>query len=456
MFGFILFGGPLSGALVRDVRLANQLSARGYRVHAWWAIDRPRESPLAPEVTEHWLFSGLRYAGFGPRAVGEALGRLSSRMFHDKNRRTAGQSRPGVLKRVMEGLMRQVAAGVELDRGPVERLARDLTRTGVTHLMPMLGVLCPWAQAACRLCRHGPRYLVVFQGYELYIQYARAIECEDAIYARLREAVDASGWPAIAVSDDYLRRVVEDIGVPAESLRAVPPGVPVDVPVEIRGRAREIITAKFGDHYDPDVPIVTYLGRQDTEKGIDLLLYAATILRDRGLRFQLAICGPTLFGSHYKMVCRQLAQDLRCPILRANHISDELRSALFFESRCIVYPSIHREPFGMVAAETLAHGTPAVVPDYGGIAGAIEAEGERGGLHFRVWDSGDLADTIARVLEDDDLHDRLAEAGPRVAAWFSVERLADRVLDHLEIPRTRDRDLESAGRSANREVVPAP
>ena len=164
---------------------------------------------------------------------------------------------------------------------------------------------------------------------------------------------------------------------------------------------------------------MTYLGRQDTEKGIDLLLYAATILRDRGLRFQLAICGPTLFGSHYKMVCRQLAQDLRCPILRANHISDELRSALFFESRCIVYPSIHREPFGMVAAETLAHGTPAVVPDYGGIAGAIEAEGERGGLHFRVWDSGDLADTIARLQA-------FQEAG---AEWGTPRKSSDPLIE---------------------------
>ena len=34
-------------------------------------------------------------------------------------------------------------------------------------------------------------------------------------------------------------------------------------------------------------------------------------------------------------------------------------------------------------------------------------------------------------LYDDALHARLSEAGPRVAAYFSVERLADRVLAHL-------------------------
>ena len=52
-------------------------------------------------------------------------------------------------------------------------------------------------------------------------------------------------------------------------------------------------------------------------------------------------------------------------------------------------------------------------------------------LHFRIWDSGHLADQIARLLEDDDLHRRLSEAGPRVAAHFSVALLADRVLGHI-------------------------
>jgi glycosyltransferase involved in cell wall biosynthesis len=99
-----------------------------------------------------------------------------------------------------------------------------------------------------------------------------------------------------------------------------------------------------------------------------------------------------------------------------------------------VYPSIHREPFGMVAAEVAAHGTPAIVPDVGGVASAIEANGEVAGLRFRAWDSGDLADTIDRLLQDGALRAKLAEAGPRVAEHFSIEKLADRVLAHIGLP----------------------
>jgi len=297
-------------------------------------------------------------------------------------------------------------------------------------MLPMLSILCPWAIAA-RQHVPGLKYLVTFQGYELYVKYAKGIDRERELNTRLVGAVEESDWPAIAVSEDYLKRVVEDLGVPASALRAIPPGIPTDFTCD-REAAVELLASGLRG-FRRDVPLVTYLGRRDTEKGIDLLLYAACILRRRGRDFQLAICGPTLFGSHYADVCRQLAVDLRCDVLWREMVSDEIRSALFTASRCIVYPSVHREPFGMVAVEAQAHRTPAIVPDYGGIASAIEANGAVGGLRFRTWDSADLAAQIERVLTDDKLYDRLSEAAPLVAAYFSVENLADRVLAHMDL-----------------------
>jgi glycosyltransferase involved in cell wall biosynthesis len=434
VFGFVLFGGPLSGALVRDVRLANELADRGWPVHAWWVMDRPLESPLRPEVREHWLFHGFRYLRPRGSNVAEALGRYMSRTYRDKKRARTAQKRPGLLDRVMQGLVQRVCMSVEGDRRGLRRFARDLAEARVTHLLPMLGILCPWAAAARALVPQRLRYLVTFQGYELYVHYARAIGREEELYERLRETAAASDWPAIAVSDDYRLRVIEDIGVPAEALRAIPPGIPDEFPCD-RAGAADLIASRWPE-YRRELPLVTFLGRRDTEKGIDLLLYAATILRQRGVAFQLAVVGPTLFGDHYSQVCQQLAEDLRCPVMWSNKVVDELRSALFAHSRCIVYPSIHREPFGMVAVEALAHRTPAIVPDHGGIAAAIEANDEVGGLRFRSWDSGHLAEQIERMLTDDDLHRKLTDAGPRIAEYYSVRNLADRVLAHLGLPAT--------------------
>lgn len=439
VFAFVLFGGPLSGALIRDIRLANELKGRGYPVHVWWAMDRSKSSDLRDDIPQHWLFHGLRYVSGKSNALADRAGRVFTRYVHDKNRLRGYQKRPAVLHRVMEGLIRRVVSGVEGDRGVVRGFVRGLSRAGVTHVLPMLGVLCPWA-AAARAVMGGDRlrYLVTFQGYELYVNYAKTIHCEQELYGRLVEAVRGSDWPAIAVSEDYLERVVEDLGVPRASLAAIPPGIPSDFGYD-GARAPGRIAETFAE-YRPGVPLVTYLGRRDTEKGIDLLLYAAAILRQRGLDFQIAVCGPTLFGDQYGRVCRQLAVDLRCPVMWRNQISDELRSALFAGSRLVVYPSIHREPFGMVAVEAMAHGTPALVPDYGGIASAIEADGLAGGLRFRTWDSADLAEQMQRLLTDDKLHRRLSEAGPRVAAFYSVKNMADRVLAHLGLPPRPERE----------------
>ena len=437
VFGFLLFGGPLSGALIRDIRLANELASRGYSVHVWWAVDRRESAPLHADIRQRWLFHGLRYShsARGSRHA-ENCGRLMSHYFHEKNRQREVQKRRKLLDRVMTGLVRRVCDSVEGDQRLIRRFAASVADAGVTHMLPMLAVLCPWAQAIQKLVPQTMRYLVTFQGYELYVRYAQAIHREQALYDKLVQVVGASDWPAIAVSEDYLLRVVEDIGVPEKSLRAIPPGIPADFSCD-REAAVERLAKTFSE-YRQGVPLVTFLGRRDTEKGIDLLLYAASILRQRGVDFQLAVCGPTLFGNEYSRVCRQLAIDLRCPVFWRQMVSNEVRSALFTASRCIVYPSIHREPFGMVAVEALAHKTPTIVPDLGGIAAAIEANGSVGGLRFRTWDSADLADKIEQLLIDDTLHRRLSEAGPGVAAYFSVENLADRVLDHLGVA-TRDR-----------------
>ncbi|MHC4429854.1 MAG: glycosyltransferase family 4 protein [Planctomycetota bacterium] len=431
VFGFLLFGGPLSGALVRDARLANELARRGWPVHVWWAMEREKDAPLDARIQQRWLFHGFRYLPPWASGLADMAGRLLTAATHDKNRARSAQKRHEFLRRVMEGLMRRVCAGVERDRRLLRRFAGELDAAGVTHLLPMLAVLCPWAAAVQRL-RPQLRYLVTFQGYELYVNYARNRGQEQDLFARFRDLVERSGMPAVAVSEDYVTRVHEDVGVPAERLRAIPPGVPVSEPMD-HDEAVEKVARKF-PAYRRGVPLVTYLGRRDTEKGIDLLLYAARILLARGVDLQVAVVGPTLFGTRYAEFCQQLAQDLRCPVLWSNKVPNELRSALFVASRCIVYPSIHREPFGMVSVEALAHGTPAVVPDHGGVAGTIEAAGETAGLRFRVWDSGDLATQIERLIREDGLHGRLAALGPRVAEFYSVANLADRVLRHLGLP----------------------
>jgi glycosyltransferase involved in cell wall biosynthesis len=440
VFGLIILGGGVNGASIRDIRLANALAGRGYRVHVWWALDRPRTRVLDPAIEQHWLFHGFRYIGTPFRDAKDRVGRAVTAVFPDKNRAHVVQKRQVVLNALWHGLIRLVCQGVEKDGRLVRRFADQVAQAGITHMLPALEVFCPWAAAVKKIVPQRLRYLLTFQGYEVYGNYARRIGLEDEFYERIVELVAQSDWPAVAVSADYAERIVDEVGLSRDQMVAIPPGVPIPEPSN-RQEAEKKVFKKFRK-LKPGVPLVSFLGRRDTEKGIDLLLYATKILRENGHEFQVCVCGPTAFGYRYVSTCRQIAEELRTPIEFRGFVKDDLRSSLFAASRFIVYPSIHREPFGMVPVEAMAQGTPAIVPNYGGVAEAISAHGETAGLQFNVWDSGHLAQRMARLLEDDQLHSRLSEAGPRVARHYSVSKLADRLLDHLEIQPQSQEDLD--------------
>src|SRR5689334_21324607 len=159
--------------------------------------------------------------------------------------------------------------------------------------------------------------------------------------------------------------------------------------------------------------------------------------QERGRRMQLVICGGSSFGERDREMLKHISEHLRLFVHHRRRIPGEMRDALYAYSRCIVYPSIHREPFGMVAAEAMSHGTPVLVPDIGGITESIEVDGRAGGLTFRTWDSDDLANQLERLLTDDQLHHQLSANTRSIAANFTVEKMTDRILEHLGLTPTQ-------------------
>jgi glycosyltransferase involved in cell wall biosynthesis len=432
VFGHILVGGALSGALIRDIRLANELAERGFEVHVWWVLDRHKDAALDPRIKQHVIFSGLRYLFPIGRPLMDALGKLSQLFYSDKKRSRFMQKREKSMSAMMGNFLKLVAVGIEKDPGPLKRFLREVTEAKVTHMFPMLAAVAPYALAAREKCPLKPKCQMIFQGYELYINYARAIGIEQDVYARMRACANLTDFKAVCVSEDYMQRVIADIGVSADRLIAIPPGVPA---LKTITREHALAFMRKLPWYDPDIPLVTYLGRQDVEKGIDLLLYACKILVERGVKFKLFIAGPTLFGQSNHGMIGQLIENLRLNdyIARTRFISEEYRMSVFTTSTCVVYPSIHREPFGMVPVEAGAFGTPAVVPAYGGVAKTIDINGYKSGLHFNVWDSGSLADQMQRLIEDKPLWQELSEQGPKVAEYYSIANMANRILDLMQL-----------------------
>lgn len=442
VFAFLAFtSGSYEGAIIRDMRLANDLHRRGFKVHIYWLMEQNPEL-VDKGIPQSVLARGLRYGFKKPSAITESAGKLFN-LFPPARRRLFVAQHPDFVFRLMGHLMHVIADGGRSDPALLDRLEKFLTRDGVTHLLPTFAWLCPIPQRVKERGRAKFDYLPTFQGEEIFAHFARHAGRLDDYHRVLRETVDGSPWPSVAVSKDYIGRLHSEMGIDPHKLRPIYPGIDLPPASELGTRNSEqdfqALTAKrMFPSLKPDIPLVTYLGRQDPEKGIDLLLYAVKMLADRNIPLQLACVGGSSFGQQYRKVMEAIAEHLRLTVFWKGRVSNDQRAALFRHSRCVVYPSIHREPFGMVAAEAMSFGTPVLVPNLGGITEVVDVDGRRGGLTFNAWDTTDLAAQLQRLLTDDALYAELAANARPLSELFTVSNMTDRVLGHMGLPAKPD------------------
>ncbi|HSI37435.1 MAG TPA: glycosyltransferase family 4 protein [Tepidisphaeraceae bacterium] len=440
VFAFLAFtSGSFEGAIIRDMRLANDLHRRGFKVHVYWMMERNPEL-VDKGIPQTWLVRGLRYQFKKPSGLMDWLGRGLA-IIPAQRRRLFINQHPEWIAKLAGNLMRVICDRGRSDPGLLRRLEKRLIADDVTHVLPTFAWTCPIVQRVKERGRAQFDYLPTFQGEEIFAHYAMHIGRLGDYHAALQETVAGSPWPAIAVSRDYIGRLHDEMGIDPNALRPIYPGIELpdesDSQLASRDSQRPADFAalnKIFPSLKPDVPMVTFLGRQDPEKGIDLLLYAARMLAERGRKLQVVCVGGSSFGLQYRKSMEAIAEHLRLHVFWKGRVTNALRAALFRQSRCVVYPSIHREPFGMVAAEAMSYGTPVLVPALGGIQEVIEVDGRRGGLAFRAWDSASLAEQLDRLLTDDVLYAELRAAARPLSELFTVERMTDAVLAHMGLP----------------------
>lgn len=173
-----------------------------------------------------------------------------------------------------------------------------------------------------------------------------------------------------------------------------------------------------------DVPFDRFVfgvGRVVEKKGFDLLLDAfARIARERsGVGLVIGGDGPA--RERLAARARELDVEQRVTLpgtLSRAHVAWAMRRAAAF-----VLPS-RVEPFGIVVLEALLAGCPAVVSSRGGACEIVRHERE--GLVVDPFDTAALASSICRLLDDEDLRSRFAEAGRLRAQHFAWSEVAER------------------------------
>lgn len=200
----------------------------------------------------------------------------------------------------------------------------------------------------------------------------------------------------------YMRDQVEELFLlPSEKVDVVPNGVALeDFAVDPHEAAafRPTLTG-------PRTRMVLFAGRLEYEKGVQTVLGALQRVR--------AAVGPTKFfvagvGTYSDELRKQVrALGLQRHVRFTGFLDDHTLRLHYAAADVAVAPSIY-EPFGLVAVEAMACGTPVVVGDTGGLREIVT----RGtGLTFTPQDEDELADALIRVLTDGDLADRLVDRG---------------------------------------------
>ena len=192
--------------------------------------------------------------------------------------------------------------------------------------------------------------------------------------------------------------------LPPDSVDVVPNGIDLDrwsVSSEAALGARR--------EYAGGGPLIVYTGRLEYEKGVHTLLRAMPRLRRRFPGIRLVVAGQGTHADELRALARRLR--LGSSVRFAGWLGEERLIALAAAADCAIVPSLY-EPFGMVALEAAACGTPLVVGDTGGLREFVD-HGITG-LRFTPDDVPGLADAVSSLLRDEVLARRMSRDARQV------------------------------------------
>ena len=281
-----------------------------------------------------------------------------------------------------------------------------MERPDVVHVLgfrdPVSTGVAAWARVR--------RIPYVFEPLGMFEPRLRKVTLKRALDATLYRGV-AGGAAAVVVSSEREAGDVRAGGVPADRVRVRGNGFPnPDSMPPARGVLRV-------EHAIPDgAPIVLYVGRVASGKGIEFLLAAARELPE----LHLVIVGPDDRHGAIRQVRTAQRDPRTAGRLHALGATVEPPLHLYAEADVLCLPS-GGESFGMAAAEAAAAGTPVVVSDRCGIAGFFE-EGE---ALVVPYDAAAVTEALRRVLADVELRGSLSAGGVAAARRMSWEHVTD-------------------------------
>ncbi len=262
----------------------------------------------------------------------------------------------------------------------------------------------------------------------------------------LNQAIHSVEWwmtyqarRVITCSDHMRWEVTRLFELPADKVEVIRNGVDAAA-----WRSDRETVAAASRRYAGEGPLLLFSGRLEYEKGVQTVLTALPRLRRRHPGLRLLVAGRGTQEQALRAEARRLR--LGRSVQFVGWLDEPELAAVAAAADVAVMPSLY-EPFGLVALEDAAAGTPVVATDRGGLAEVVG--GLETGLTVPPEDPGALALAIDRLLSDDILARRIGrEARRTVARDFSWDSVAERTA------RTYVRAVREEGALRARGVVP--
>ena len=172
-----------------------------------------------------------------------------------------------------------------------------------------------------------------------------------------------------------------------------------------------------------------FVGRLVSDKGVDLLVEALSILRESKITPELTIVGD---GPERATLERQIAgAGLGAQVEFLGSKRSRELAEILNRHRILVVPSRWAEPFGLVALEAIGCGCVVVGSSEGGLPEAIGPCG----ITFPNNDARALATALAHLLENPSRCDALRAETDSHLARFSRRAVANRYLEAMSATR---------------------
>ena len=224
----------------------------------------------------------------------------------------------------------------------------------------------------------------------------------------------------IAISE-ALKQEYVSIGISCESIKVIPRGVPESIIVKNPPLINK----------SPSIWRLIYAGRLVEKKGVHIAIQVVHTLVSRGQdNIRLDVVGTGESGYTDSLIDLVKAHKLEKYVTFLGMVPQERLIESFSQYHAVLFPSIWKEPFGMVVIEAMAKGTPVIANYFGGPAEVI-----RNGIDgFLVHDNRpeEYADIIRNLINDPLLYGRIRqEASKSIFNNYRDELLFNNIEEYL-------------------------